>query len=193
MELIQKILSKYPYVPEDRLMEVMAQGELVMLNEGDIFIKEGERTHKIGMIIEGMMRNYIINDNGEEITVVFATEMQAIATYATIFLDRPSSETSIAVEPTVLLVIDFKEFKKKTVTDPLYMRFYAELMETAFVAAIERIEDFTKTKPEQRYLRLMEIHGHLIERVPLKYLASYLGITTFSLSRIRKRLAQNRN
>ena len=193
MELVQKVQSKFPYISEDKLMEVVSQGEIVMLNEGDIFISEGDRTHKIAMVLQGMMRNFIMNDNGEEITVVFATEMQAISAYSTIFLDRPASETSVAVEPTVLLVVDFKEFKKKTESDPLYMRFYAEIMETLLVAAIERIEDFTKKTPEQRYLRLLEIHGHLIERVPLKYLASYLGVTSPSLSRIRKRLSQNRN
>jgi CRP-like cAMP-binding protein len=193
MELVQKVQSKFPYISEDKLMEVVSQGEIVMLNEGDIFISEGDRTHKIAMVLQGMMRNFIMNDNGEEITVVFATEMQAISAYSTIFLDRPASETSVAVEPTVLLVVDFKEFKKKTESDPLYMRFYAEIMETLLVAAIERIEDFTKKNPEQRYLRLIETHGHLIERVPLKYLASYLGVTSPSLSRIRKRLSQNRN
>jgi CRP-like cAMP-binding protein len=193
MELVQKVQSKFPYISEDKLMEVVSQGEIVMLNEGDIFISEGDRTHKIAMVLQGMMRNFIMNDNGEEITVVFATEMQAISAYSTIFLDRPASETSVAVEPTVLLVVDFKEFKKKTESDPLYMRLYSEIMETLLVAAIERIEDFTKKNPEQRYLRLIETHGHLIERVPLKYLASYLGVTSPSLSRIRKRLSQNRN
>ena len=193
MELVQKVQSKFPYISEDKLMEVVSQGEIVMLNEGDIFISEGDRTHKIAMVLQGMMRNFIMNDNGEEITVVFATEMQAISAYSTIFLDRPASETSVAVEPTVLLVVDFKEFKKKTESDTLYMRLYSEIMETLLVAAIERIEDFTKKNPEQRYLRLIETHGHLIERVPLKYLASYLGVTSPSLSRIRKRLSQNRN
>jgi CRP-like cAMP-binding protein len=193
VELIQKILNKYPYVSQDKLLEAMGQVEIVTLNEGDIFINKGEKANKIALVLEGMMRNYIVNDNGEEVTVVFATEFQPIATYATIFLNRPATETTVAVEPTVLFVLDFKEFKKKTETDALYMRFYAEVIETAFVAAIERIEDFTQKNPEQRYRRLLEIHGHLIERAPLKHLASYLGVTKSSLSRIRKRLAQKRN
>ena len=79
------------------------------------------------------------------------------------------------------------------VNDPVYMRLYIDILETALVAAIERIEDFTKKKPEQRYQRLLDTHGFLIERVPLKYLASYLGITAVSLSRIRKRLMPKRN
>ena len=193
MELLEKILNKYPYLTEDRMVEMISQGEIVMLNEGDIFIKAGEKAQKAGLVIEGMMRNYIINENGEEITVVFATEMQPITPYTSLLLNRPASETSAAVEPSILFVMDHAEFKKKVNSDPLFTRLYAEMLETSLIAAIERIEDFTQKKPEQRYQRLVEIHGHLIERVPLKYLASYLGITPVSISRIRKRLSQNRN
>ena len=193
MELLEKILNKYPYLTEDRMVEMISQGEIVMLNEGDIFIKAGEKAQKAGLVIEGMMRNYIINENGEEITVVFATEMQPITPYTSLLLNRPASETSAAVEPSILFVMDNAEFKKKVNSDPLFTRLYAEMLETSLIAAIERIEDFTQKKPEQRYQRLVEIHGHLIERVPLKYLASYLGITPVSISRIRKRLSQNRN
>ena len=172
---------------------MISQGEIIMLNEGDIFIKAGEKAQKAGLVIEGMMRNYMINDNGEEITVVFATEMQPVTPYASLLLNRPASETSAAVEPSILFVMDHAEFKKKVNSDPLFTRLYVEMLETSLIAAIERIEDFTQKKPEQRYQRLVEIHGHLIERVPLKYLASYLGITAVSISRIRKRLSQNRN
>ena len=86
--------------------------------------------------------------------------------------------------------MDFKEFKKRIDTDLLLMRVYTQVIETSLVAAIERIEDFTKKSPEERYKRLLDSHGFLIERAPLKYLASYLGITAVSLSRIRKRLTQ---
>ena len=192
MELLQKVKNKYPYLPEDRILEVLGQGEMVMLNEGDIFIKQGEKSQRIGLVVQGMMRNYIVNDNGEEVTVVFATEMQAIAPYTAAFLNRAASETSAAVEPTLLFVFDYTEFKKMVNGDPLFMRLYAEIVEAILIAAIERIEDFTKKKPEQRYQRLLDTHGFLIERAPLKYLASYLGITPVSLSRIRKRLSQNR-
>ena len=193
MELLEKIMNKYPYLSEERMMEMISQGEIIMLNEGDIFIKAGEKAQKAGLVIEGMMRNYMINDNGEEITVVFATEMQPVTPYASLLLNRPASETSAAVEPSILFVMDHAEFKKKVNSDPLFTRLYVEMLETSLIAAIERIEDFTQKKPEQRYQRLVEIHGHLIERVPLKYLASYLGITAVSISRIRKRLSQNRN
>jgi CRP-like cAMP-binding protein len=193
MEFYQKIKNRFPYLDDEKLAEMLSLGELVTLKEGEVFIEAGSRTHQVGIVVEGLMRNYIINDNGEQVTVVFATEMQAITPYATIFLNKPASETTEAIEPSVLYVFDYEKLKSRIDTDPAYARIYANLVENTLVSAIERIEDFTKKKPEQRYQRLMEIHGNLIDRVPLKYLASYLGITPVSLSRIRKRLAKNRN
>jgi CRP-like cAMP-binding protein len=164
-----------------------------MLNEGEIFIKAGDRSPMVAVVLDGMLRNYIINNSGDEVTVVFATDMQALAPYSTTFLDRPASETTIAVQPSVILAVDFNAFRKKALDDPILTRVYIDIIESAFVAAIERIEDFTKIKPEQRYKRLLQTHGFLIEQAPLKFVASYLGITPVSLSRIRKRLSQNRN
>jgi CRP-like cAMP-binding protein len=193
MEFLQKIRNKYTYLSEEKILEIIGKGEIIVLKEGEIFVKAGDRSQKAGLVLEGLMRNYITNANGEEITVVFATEMQPITPYSTVLLNQPASETSAAIEPSTLFVMDYGEFKKNINVDPVYTRLYAEMLEASLRAAVERIEDFTRKKPEERYKRLLEIHGHLIERVPLKYLASYLGITAVSLSRIRKRLSKNRN
>jgi CRP-like cAMP-binding protein len=193
MELQQKIKSRFPYLSDDKLEQLLGLGEFVMLNEGETFIKAGSYSQRGALVLEGLLRNYIVNDNGEQITVVFASEMQAIAPYASIFLNKPANETTEAIEASVVFVIDHKVLWQLAESDLAFARAYIDMMRMAFVNSIERIEDFTHKKPEQRYQRLLEIHGDLIERVPLKYLASYLGITTFSLSRIRKRLAKNRN
>ena len=81
MDIIQVLRTRYPYLNEEKLAEILGMGEIVMLQEGDVFIKAGERNRKIGFVLQGIIRNYMINDSGEEVTVVFATEMQAIATY----------------------------------------------------------------------------------------------------------------
>lgn len=193
MDLHQKLKKRFPYLPDDKLLFLLGQGELVPLNPGEAFTKAGEWSQRAAWVVEGMLRNYIINDNGEQVTVVFATEMQGIAPYSTVLLNRPASETTEAIEPSLLFVIDFKKFREMVDQDAVYAKLYADVLETALVATIERVEDFTKTKPEQRYQRLLDKHGFLIERAPLKYVASYLGITPVSLSRIRKRLMPKRN
>lgn len=193
MDLQQKIKARFPYLPDEKFQHLLGLGELRILNPGEVFIAAGSRSTLAGLVVEGLLRNYIINDNGEQTTVVFATEMQAIAPYTPVFLNRPASETTEAVEQSLLFVIDFNVFRQAAKDDIDYAQIYTDILQSGFVAAIERIEDFTQKNPEQRYRRLLEIHGHLIERVPLKYLASYLGITAVSLSRIRKRLSKNRN
>jgi CRP-like cAMP-binding protein len=189
-DLLLKIKERFPYISDEMLTEILSMGKLVSLSAGEIFIKEGEMAGHAAMIIQGMLRNYILNDKGEEVTVVFGSDMQVITPYATVFLNKPATETTIAVEDSLLFVFELKPYKEKVKDDLLFMRLYTEILEEAFIAAIERIEDLTKKKPEQRYLRLLATHGELIERAPLKYLASYLGITPVSLSRIRKRLSR---
>lgn len=192
-DLPQLIKNRFPYLPEEKLAELLSRCDIVMLDVGHIFIRAGERTTRIGFVIEGLMRNYTINHNGEEVTVLFAAEMQVITPYATVLLGTPATETSAAVERSMLLTLDLQELRKEAQSDPLLMRLYTEMIEVALLGAILRIEDFTQKRPEQRYQRLLDTKSHLTDRVPLKYLASYLGITAVSLSRIRKRLSQNRN
>ena len=88
---------------------------------------------------------------------------------------------------------DFKTFKERALNDLDLMRFYSMVMEETLVNAIRRIEEFTQSSPEERYQRILREQPELIDRAPLKYLASYLGITPVSLSRIRKRISGGRN
>jgi CRP-like cAMP-binding protein len=192
-ELFQNIKNKFPYLPEEKLAEILAGGEIVMLEAGEKFVSIGETSTKVAYVVEGLMRNYTINSVGEEVTVHFAAEMQAIAPYTAVFLHRPATETTEAVERSILVVLDLHAFKQNARHDPMLLRLYADMIESTLIDAIQRIEDFTQKKPEQRYQRVLDTQAYLIDRAPLKYLASYLGITPVSLSRIRKRLSQSRS
>ena len=191
-DFLQSLKSKFPFLPEEKLFAVLSIGEMVVVEEGQMFIRAGERSRKVGMVIEGMMRNYITDENGQDVTVLFAVEMQSITPYKTLYLDAIATETSAAIEKTLLFVFDFQEFKQMSMNDPVVMMIYAQMMEASLIGAIHRIEDFTQRNPEQRYARILRDEPFLIDRAPLKYLASYLGITPVSLSRIRKRLSQKK-
>jgi CRP-like cAMP-binding protein len=192
VDINQGMKAKFPYLSDDKLQEIISQGEIILLNRDEIYLHTGERACKVGVVLQGLMRNYILRENGQEVTVAFASDMQPVAPYTSIFLNQPSGETCRAVERSLLFSLDFDVFKNKMETDPIYTRVYSDIVQESVVAAIARIEDFAKKSPEQRYQRLLDTHGYLVDRAPLKYLASYIGITPVSLSRIRKRKATSR-
>ncbi|MFM2305401.1 MAG: hypothetical protein RLZZ367_70 [Bacteroidota bacterium] len=189
-EIIQKIRTKFPYLSNEKLELLMQLGQPMVLQEGETFIQIGQRHNKFALVLQGLLRNYIIDDKGEQITVVFATEMQVIAPHRCLFLQQPSTETTEAVQTSMLLSFDYTEIKKLLETDAVINRIYRDTIEQTLINAIERVEDFTIANPEERYQRLLNQHGYLIEQAPLKYLASYLGISAVSLSRIRARIAK---
>lgn len=189
-EIIQKIKARFPYLSDEKLEWLMQLGQPAVLQEGETFIEIGQRHNKLALVLQGLLRNYVIDHKGEQITVVFATEMQVIAPHRCLFLQQPSTETTEAVQTSMLLIFDYTEIKKLLETDAVLNRIYRDTIEQTLVNAIERVEDFTIASPEERYQRLLTEHGYLIEQAPLKYLASYLGINPVSLSRIRARIAK---
>lgn len=184
----QQLKSAFPFVSAEAIEVLLSISTLVQLKENEIWVSAGSRTTKAALIVDGLMRNFIVNPNGEETTVVFAASMQVIAPHACLFLNKPATETTQAVQPSLLLVADYFEIKKRAIQHQSLSEFYFHLMEKILLAAIERIEDFTHRSPQERYRHLVATHGFLIEQAPLKYVASYLGITPVSLSRIRKRV-----
>jgi CRP-like cAMP-binding protein len=192
-EFYQNIIRQFPYLTEEKVLNIISGSEVRMLEAGEIFIKTGEKSRKVAYVLQGLMRNYTLDQDGEEVTVHFAAETQSIAPYTAVFLGTPATETTQAVENTMVIVLDFQEVRQKAQHDPIVLRLYADMIEFTLINAIQRIEDFTQKSPEQRYQRVLDTQAYLIDRAPLKYLASYLGITAVSLSRIRKRLTKSRN
>lgn len=193
VDIRQLILSKFPYITDDDIAQTLAVSSLRQLQPGETLIKEGELCYTSVMVIEGLLRNFHTTENGEEKTVLFIWEGESIAPYASVFLNKPATESTQAIEPTTVLSIDYREYNKLSSSNPRINQSHRHMLENALVQAIDRIDDFTLRSPEKRYLRMLKEQPELVQRVPQKYLASYLGITPISLSRIRNRILKRRN
>jgi cyclic nucleotide binding regulatory protein len=151
-----------------------------------LLLKEGEISQNIYFIEKGCMRAWFNND-GKDITFQFFFEGQFIASIESFKDDIPSIFNIESIEPCELKVISKLNFEnillespslKKEVEELLFQRlfFYQRLF-------LSRI----KNSPEQRYQELLKEYPEVLLRVPQHYIASYLGITSVSLSRIRNR------
>jgi len=187
-EPIPLFKRQFPYLTDDDIEKLLALGRVRHFEAGDLFIEAGETTFNSAVVLEGMLRNYHSNDEDADKTVLFTVEGQTAMSYATVFMDKPSADTVEALEDTILLVSDFREIKELSRNNPRISRMVNDKLETRLVETITRIDDFTLRSPEQRYVRFAEDNPILLERVQQKHLASFLGITPISLSRIKTRL-----
>ena len=152
-----------------------------------ILLREGEVSRKIFFIKEGCLR-MAFNNKGKDITFQFFFENQAVASIESFMSEQPSQFTLESIEPSVLQVLQKEDFKKIGSEVPELKDILHELLFSRLERYSKLFLSFIKDTPEQRYLELLQNEPHIIQRVPQHYIASYLGITPVSLSRIRNKL-----
>ncbi len=152
-------------------------------------IEEGATKREIHFIVKGLVRVFIVNDKGEEITSRVVTENHPATSSDIILFNRPSRFYIQAIEPTKTLTIDFDELQLIIEKHPKLMRLRRNILFDLLRESTTHIESFILLSPEERYLQFVENYADICSRIPDKYIANILGITPVSLSRIRKRIA----
>ncbi|RVT80083.1 Crp/Fnr family transcriptional regulator [Flavobacterium sufflavum] len=151
-----------------------------------ILLNEGEISKQAFYIEQGCLR-VCFNNNGKDITFQFFFEGESVSSIESFRTNQPSLFTIESIEPCIIHSISKKDFEtmietstsiKQQVEEHAFQRliFYQKLF-------LSRIKD----NPEKRYLELLENNPKILLRVPQHYIASFLGITSVSLSRIRNR------
>lgn len=156
---------------------------------GEIYIKENTTSNQLAYIRKGLIRAYMLKENGDEITLLLRWENQFVASHDTIILNRPSRFVYQAMEDTTLLEIDYNKASELLDRNPKLSAARSKFIMNMLVESMSRVESFILLSPEERYLQLIKEKPNIVNRVPDKYLATLLGITPVSLSRIRKRIA----
>lgn len=154
------------------------------LNKKEHFLKQGETCKHIGFIVSGYVRLYY--DIGDtEITKDFNTEHTFCGSYASFISEKPSHFNVVAMEPLELLIINRNNLILLTEQYMAWQKFLRIAMERMFITKENREAFFLTTTPEERYSILLSETPEWVNRIPLKHLASYLGMTAETLSRIR--------
>lgn len=155
-------------------------------------LQEGDVCRQLAFVTSGLLRLYTIDHKGEEHITQFAMEDWWASDLYSFLSGTPSKENIDALEDSEVLLIDRASRDALLEAVPKMERFFRLLMEANLVATRRRIIGLISDTAEQRYLAFLKTYPNLVERVPLNQIASYLGITPQSLSRIRKELAHKR-
>ena len=170
------------------LTSIFKLAKIKKLKAGEIFINEGDFFNKISYIKKGIIRAYFIKDNGDEITTMLRWEDQIISSYDTILFKNPSRFYYQALENTILIEVDYEITQSFMVKNPKLEEGRKYFMLKMLAETLTRIESFVLLSPEERYIQFVKDKPNIINRVSSKHIATLLGITPVSLSRIKSRI-----
>jgi CRP-like cAMP-binding protein len=151
-----------------------------------ILLKEGEISNYVHYIKKGCLRQ-CFNKDGRDITFQFFFEGQAVASIDSFMNNLPSLFTIESIEPSIIFSLSKDNYVQLRRICPELKDGFQDLMFQRFKNYSRLFLSQIKDTPRERYQDLIKNHPEIIKRVPQHYIASYLGITPISLSRIRSR------
>jgi CRP-like cAMP-binding protein len=156
--------------------------------KGKLLLKAGEICDHIYFIKKGAVRGFI-RDGAKDITTWITAENEIVSSISSLDMKEPAQENMQAIENCELLALTYSDFQDLYIKFPefnilarkLLQKYYQDAERRAFIARV--------TKAEKKYRLFLTRYCHLANRIPLKYIASFLGITLETLSRVRKKLS----
>jgi CRP-like cAMP-binding protein len=183
-DILFKYMSKFTNLTQAEQQVIMEDLVIEECKKGTVLLRQGEIPTRCYFVLKGCIRQYAIDEDGNEVTSNFYTEEQAIVPKA----DHPSAYSFTCLEDSLLVNGDFDiendMFDKYTQLESMTRK----MTEENFIQLKDDFAEFIASTPEERFKALLQKRPDLIKRVPQHQLASYLGITPESLSRIKKRV-----
>ena len=176
--------SLYSFLENDTLDEFVEFCDYVKLPKGTELIQERNRHHYIYLVIKGSVKSYYLNE-GKESCTWFAFENEIVATIKT-FSGLNSNETIKLVEDSEFIRINSKAFKKLAENKMSMSRLINELL-IEHAVFLETLNNLKSIPAKDRYLLLVKDQPHLLQRISITDLASFIGVNRETLSRIRSK------
>ena len=183
-------IYQHPAFTSSELETIFNAHERTFFKKGDMFLKEGQLANEYYCLESGLVRSYAINSDGNEITTGFFGKDEIVIEVASLFLRIPTKENIQALTDCECWKIDFNSFQTLFQSVNGFMEWGRSWMSGVLFLTKQRSLSMITDSATERYLALQKQHPEIILNTPLKYIASYLGITDTSLSRIRKEVSK---
>ncbi len=154
------------------------------------FLNEGDVCRYLGFVNSGCLREYTIDNKGNEHIIQFAIADWWVSDLNSFLSGLPATYNIDALQDSEVLLLERSAREELLDNCPKMEKFFRMLLESNYVATNQRVADSLSETAEERYLKFIKTYPKLFELVPQNQIASYLGITPQSLSRIRKELSR---
>jgi CRP-like cAMP-binding protein len=160
------------------------------LRKRQYLLQAGDVCKRAAFVSRGCLRLYSLDDTGRERILNLAIEGSWLVDVESFQHQEPAASNIDALEDSELLLIDNATIEKARLISPKWDLYYMAVLRKDLEVAAGRIADFVGASAEERYLSFLSKYPDLFQRIPLHQIASYLGVTPQTLSRIRKQLSK---
>lgn len=159
------------------------------VQKDEFLLRQGEVCKMTFFVEQGLLRFYVLNENGKSDILQFAPENWLVSDRGSVYFNEPSHYFIDAVENSTVVLIDSDFIDRISEVSPLFRKYNERLLHNHIRHLNKRVSLLLGASAKTRYLDFIKLHPEVLLRVPQWMVASYLGITPESLSRVRRDLA----
>ena len=176
-------------ITKEELKIILPKYKKIAISKNDYLLNQGTVEKKYWFVESGFIRSYVIDTEGNDITFNLYTSSDVVIDYPSFFFLLPTRENIQALTDCVCWEIDFASFQELFNSISNYREQQRGLLVGSYFALKEHSISLIADQAKERYLKLLKSKPHIVQNVSLKHIATFLGITDTSLSRIRKEIA----
>lgn len=188
---ISSLVKRYAKVTikEEVLEQLIYLGEFVEFSLGDLIVAVGDEENKLYLLVDGLVRKYYLDYQGNDLTHQFLEKGQVFSTQHVVFSGRVMCNFE-AIEPCRLIRFDYERVQKLMLEDTSLTQVYIGILEETLRIKLVRETALLTESATERYMALKREIPDIDQRVSHAHIASYVGVTPVSLSRIRRTLRE---
>lgn len=186
-ELFDFIL-RFGNLNQQQIDFIKSKAQETDFQKDEYFSEAGNVANKVGFVVDGIMRVCYYNNEGEEITKYFIEENNIVVDLESFDNQIISSSYVQSITDCKMIIFSRKDWLELLQTIVGWDTIVNKIISRALLQKVERRSPLVTQDAAKRYLKFLEIYPNVVNRIPLSYVASYLGMTQSSLSRIRKNI-----
>ena len=176
-------------ISEDIIARAIGFSRFKVYSKGEVIARTGDRANTAGLVINGVVRSYYVDSDCNDVTQYFAAEGSWCIDSGMVGFDEMQANWE-AIEDATVMLFEVKDMKELIFSDECLKDIWIDVLESGMRYKIYRENGFLVENATERYIAFRKRYPMLSERVPLRYIATYLGITPESLSRIRSSMKE---
>jgi len=186
-----EICYDFPFFLPEELEEIFLAHEKVHFQKGEFILEEGNVANEYYILEKGLVRSFVNDFSGNEVTTSFFADNEIIIEVSSLFQRIPTQENIVCITDCECFKFTFENFEELFHKIPNLREWGRAWMSQELFASKQRSVEMFTLSATSRYLKLLEQKPQVVQFAPLKQIASYLGITDTSLSRIRKEIVSH--